>query len=445
MKWFRRISARPPLVQEERNEYPDFSGSDDEAELDQEESPEDDPNPVADPSRCRKRKLDDDDDFMGHGSAEIVYNSSGACPDIASEHNKRVSNHPPKEHILHLPLLIQQLIYSIVLVSEDPYIVLSDGKMVPKPLVYYKIRENNRLVKKELKKHDGTPICRAPGILLVCKQVRELAVPIFYIGNSFKVRISNFYGEGIKEWWQRTEAQRKQAGIESGPLDSNGTMHSVDQYSRNCKPALRDLELTSAALACGTITLHVAYEPNWQNLVTWLNSCIKGNLPKYIPTDLAHNVEGHRLQTVAWLFNITEQYSRFDDQAFDKTIASHRGHLIRDDPGWSIDHVNELDDDDDGMDFFDRAKDDHEMATARDAQLCSVAGSPASSPILTSPSQYQEARETLPSSFLAMERSMKAVDNNEVEDDSDYDMEGGEDTLMDQEEQPGRLVKRQKR
>jgi len=130
-----------------------------------------------------------------------------------------VTNRLPKEHILYLPLLIQQLIYSLVLASEDLYIFLSDGKMVRKPLVYYKIRENNRLVKKELKKHEGTPICRAPGILLVCKQVRGLAVRIFYVSNSFEVRISNFYGEGIKEWWQRTEAQRKQVGIESGPLD----------------------------------------------------------------------------------------------------------------------------------------------------------------------------------------------------------------------------------
>lgn len=196
--------------------------------------------------------------------------------------------------------------------------------MVRKQLVYCKIRENNRLVKKELGKHEGTPICRAPGILLVFKQVREHAVPIFYVGNSFEVRISNFYGEGIKEWWQRTEAQRKQVGIESGPLDSNGTMHSVDQSvmrhpakpllrevadhcllsfpsldSRNHNSAMRNLKPFSAAPACGTIALHVAYEPNWQNLVTWLNSCIKGNLPKYMPTDLAHNVEGHRLQTVA--------------------------------------------------------------------------------------------------------------------------------------------------
>lgn len=204
--------------------------------------------------------------------------------------------------------------------------------------------------------------------------------------------------------------------------------------SRNYKPAFRDLELPSAAPACGTITLLVAYEPNWQNLVTWLNSCIKGNLPKYMPTDLAHNVEGHRLQTVAWLFKITEQYSRCDDQAFDKTIASHRGHLIRDDLGWSVDHVNEVEDDDEGMDFLYGAKYDHEMATARDAQLCSVAGSPAGSPILNSPSQYQDPRENLSPSFLATMRSMKDFDEQEVEDDSDYDMGGDDDT-------PGRAIR----
>lgn len=107
--------------------------------------------------------------------------------------------------------------------------------------------------------------------------------------------------------------------------------------------------------------------------------------------------------------------------------------------------MNEVEDDDEGMYFLYGAKYDHEMATARDAQLCSVAESPAGSPILTSPIQYQDPRENLSSSFLAMERSMKDVDEQEVEDDSDYDMEGGGETLMDQEERTGPIVKRQKR
>lgn len=62
MKSFRRISARFPLIQEERKEDLDFSGSDDEAGLDQEKSSEDNLDPDADTSRCQKRKLDDDDD-----------------------------------------------------------------------------------------------------------------------------------------------------------------------------------------------------------------------------------------------------------------------------------------------------------------------------------------------------------------------------------------------
>lgn len=62
MKSFRRISARLPLIQEERKEDLDFSGSDDEAGLDQEKSSEDNLDPDAGTSRCQKRKLDDDDD-----------------------------------------------------------------------------------------------------------------------------------------------------------------------------------------------------------------------------------------------------------------------------------------------------------------------------------------------------------------------------------------------
>lgn len=83
MKWFRRISARLPLIQEERKEDLDFSRSDDEAGLDQEKSSEDNLDPDAGTSRCQERNLDDDDDFVSDGRAEVVYNSSGACPDIA--------------------------------------------------------------------------------------------------------------------------------------------------------------------------------------------------------------------------------------------------------------------------------------------------------------------------------------------------------------------------
>lgn len=83
MEWFRRISARLPLIREERNEDLDFSDSDDEAGLDQEKSSEDNLDPDAGISRFQKRKLDDDDDFISDGRAEIVYNSSGACPEIA--------------------------------------------------------------------------------------------------------------------------------------------------------------------------------------------------------------------------------------------------------------------------------------------------------------------------------------------------------------------------
>lgn len=75
MDWFRRISARLPLTQEERNEDLDFSGSDNEAGLDQEESSEDNLDPDAGTSICQKRKLDDDDDddFM---SEEVLRSST---------------------------------------------------------------------------------------------------------------------------------------------------------------------------------------------------------------------------------------------------------------------------------------------------------------------------------------------------------------------------------
>lgn len=51
MEGFRRISARLPLIQEERYEDPDFSGSDDEPGLDQGKPSEDNLDPDAGTSR----------------------------------------------------------------------------------------------------------------------------------------------------------------------------------------------------------------------------------------------------------------------------------------------------------------------------------------------------------------------------------------------------------
>lgn len=136
----------------------------------------------------------------------------------------------------------------------------------------------------------------------------------------------------------------------------------------------------------------MAYEPNWQNLVTWLNACIKGLLPKYAPTDLANHPEGHRLQTMAWLFEITALYEKEDDAAFDKTIATHRGHLIRDEARWAVDDVDE------NETAFSAVGDDV-LDKDPKAPICEqseVTSSQTKEPA----SQYQDARETLSFGFF---------------------------------------------
>lgn len=342
------------------------------------------------PARGVKRPANDNLMEVDVEDTDFEYNSSGVCPKDSvsappspiphpanilhdrnkseqraefsqARHNQRVTKRPPIEHLLHLPASIQRRVYSFVLLSDTPYQVAPDGKILPKPVIYWKIRDDHSLTKKELKKHNGTAICKPPGLLTICKQIRKLALDVFYVGNDFEVQVSKFHGEGILKCWERVCAVRKKcytqpimlAGGLPGPsLSENLGTIPVDELRTSLRSAvgraithrwywnsryyaMHHFDPRLTRLPEGKIELEVTYEPDWNNLVTWLNLCIMGRLPAYNPSNLDCEPLGTRLQTVAWLFAIVDQYSKEEWQAFDKTIDTHREHLIRDDPRWA--------------------------------------------------------------------------------------------------------------
>ncbi|PIA90374.1 hypothetical protein CB0940_10953 [Cercospora beticola] len=289
---------------------------------------------------------------------KVVYNSSKVIPAISKMHNDSVSTQPAGEHLLHLPESVQRLIYSFVLVDEAPYDVLPQGHLVPQPLVSWDITDSSQLVKRQHTKSDGTPIREAPGLLTACKQIRELAVPIFFFGNSFNIRVSNFDGLAIQPFWKLMDSHRQQAEKDpillAGSHDELGFFEALQEKSTplldgledhiSSRPtATKECEFTicrlndppTTSLTMGEIKCDLSYEPHWDNLLLWLRECIKGELPPFNPGDLSEHQDGHKLTSIEWLFQITKIYKPTEMDEFLKAIATHRGHLIRDDPRWA--------------------------------------------------------------------------------------------------------------
>ncbi|KAM3415197.1 hypothetical protein BST61_g10317 [Cercospora zeina] len=303
-----------------------------------------------------KRRAEDDKEVIKAGF-NLEYNSSKVVPSISKMHNDSVSTRPAGQHLLHFPQSIQRSIYSFVLVDEDPYRVSADGKILAKPVVSWEIGEDNKLVEKQPADADGLPKRGAPGLLTVCTQIRELAIPILYVGNSFLISVSNFDAVATQPFWKRFDTHCRQAHknpiLLAGYASKTGFLTALQAKSATLLQFLdRDRSLegneTETAnfaihrlsypptipLTPGTLQIALAYEPNWKNLLTWLTGCLQGGLPSYALEDPKVRRE---FKSIESLFNITKLYSPAQMEDFLKTIETHRGHLICDDDRWAED------------------------------------------------------------------------------------------------------------
>ncbi|PPJ50240.1 hypothetical protein CBER1_07180 [Cercospora berteroae] len=402
--------------------------------------------------RGLKRKAENEDEEVHVRGFKVLYNSSKVIPAISRLHNQSVSTQPAGEHLLHLPASVQRLIYSFVLVDDAPYDVLPQGQIVPQPVVSWDVAENHRLVKKDHTKADGTPTRTAPGLLTACKQIRELAIPIFFVGNSFNIQVSNFDGLAIQPFWKPMDSHRQQAEKDpillAGSYDEGEFFDALQEKSASLLEGLGDQVFSSAAhiktdnftichlndppttaLPIRKIKCDLSHEPHWDNLLVWLRECIKGELPPYNPGDLSQHPNRHELTSIEWLFQITKMYQPTEMTEFLKAIATHRGHLIRDDPRWAPEPQHE---------------DIEESQTLRHATpIESQRESPShqlifhSSPPLSKISNvsklemakgYQHARESLGSAFqkstsAASSSSGQRVEVKDSDDEEDTDDE----------------------
>ncbi|KAI5357280.1 hypothetical protein Slin14017_G122890 [Septoria linicola] len=357
MKWFRNNSAGLPVQQtaSSPSQQPSESaqtqlpattaprlGDDDEIEM------------LEAPARGVKRSTEDDMMDIDEEDSDFEYNSSGVCPQDGARHNQRVTKRPPHEHLLHLPQPVQQLICSYVLVSDSPYDVQPDGMMVPKRVIYWKVREDRSLTKKELKKHNGTPICKPPGLLTVSKQVREMALPIFYVGNDFDVMVSDYNGKAIMAWWKRVQKERLRAA--EHPIQLAGSKARLDLHHthaagfRDLSQAFRQDEHSfvlhrlndtrQSDLQLGRVEIDVDGGTNWNNLTTWLDLCHKGQLPPFVSSPYT-DTDGHDLfgeeDAVSHLFDIAKLYPRGESAALHMCVNTHREHLICYNQDWAPD------------------------------------------------------------------------------------------------------------
>ena len=109
-------------------------------------------------------------------------------------------------------------------------------------------------------------------------------------------------------------------------------------------------------------------------------------------------------------------YEKDDDAAFDKTIATHRGHLVRDDARWAVDDVEE-----DEM-AFPAARDDV-LDNALEAPVCEQS-EVVSNKTKELAGHYQNARETLSSGFFKQPWTSLSSDDVDYAEEQDTSIGG---------------------
>ncbi|EGP85870.1 uncharacterized protein MYCGRDRAFT_94789 [Zymoseptoria tritici IPO323] len=212
------------------------------------------------------------------------WNSSGQRPERNAAHNKDIADNFPRGHLLNMPTLVQRRIFAKVLRHDEPLIISPTA-------------EAEREAANDL------------ALLQVCRATRKEAVPLYYVVNSFEVKVENFHASKLLPWYEQAIMHRGNAvampivlaGGEEDctnwwAMEDNKTVVK-DGFKKGQQLQLQRLKpfkdiSTTAQAPRGDIKLAVTYSPNWTNLKEWLHLYHEGRLPNLMNKQLASEDAG---------------------------------------------------------------------------------------------------------------------------------------------------------
>lgn len=295
---------------------------------------------------------------------------------LGVKHNQLMSRGASGPHLLNLPAAVQRRIFAYVIVGDrleypSPYQLDANGKLVAKQSNRYEIRDDRSLVSSGQIKSDGTPIRSPPGLLTVCHQIREMATPIFLVGNSFVLNVQNFDasphekfhekhllelesvdGRSIKLCDVTIPPAYRGGSTYSGHLDPQKKKQNiVTQFSklgrtnmnRNFAILYRPGSNAYTELQPGGALLNVSYDSHWPNLMRWLRLYHQDRLPALtmdLLTRTPANIQDKLLQ-ISYLFTTVDEYQGAQWDDIKKSLECQRRLLAHDDEQWNDDHMQE--------------------------------------------------------------------------------------------------------
>lgn len=202
---------------------------------------------------------------------------------------------------------------------EGPIKVTAKGMLLENEYIKYD-KEGYELSRIQKPKHEIA-------LLQACKDIRSIAVPVFYHVNLFEITLSHFDAATVQSWWNRAQGVRAVIGKERLEIAW------ADDEVKNIKDRLGDFDVLAPGLrewlatesSCGDMLLNFTMkrrtdfdtkpipqraitfnltdsEPSWDNLEEWLRLWHGGQLPGFCGPFIEGVTMTPMLQAVANVF-----------------------------------------------------------------------------------------------------------------------------------------------
>ncbi|SMR58092.1 unnamed protein product [Zymoseptoria tritici ST99CH_3D1] len=255
------------------------------------------------------------------------WNSSGQRPERNAAHNKDIAENYPRGHLLNMPIFVQRRIFAKVLRHDKPLIISPAA---------------------EAEREAGHDLA----LLRACRTIRKEAMPLYYVVNSFEVKVENFNASKLLPWYEQAIIHRGNAVaipiVLAGGEEDCTNWWAMEKnkdlvesgFAKEQQLQLKRLKpfkgiSTTAQASRGDIKLAVTYSPNWINLKEWLHLYHEGKLPNLMKWDIKGSKEEELLEGVVGAFNMMESFIDSKWETAEKALAGIRGYLVRDDKRWA--------------------------------------------------------------------------------------------------------------
>ncbi|KAK5124888.1 hypothetical protein LTR85_001078 [Meristemomyces frigidus] len=190
-----------------------------------------------------------------------------------------------------------------------------------------------------------------PGLTTVCQDIRDLALPAFYLENQFVVQIKHYDVQAVLPWlkrhesFQKEEEKHKTLPVMELPEPPGRTFWLSTYPCAQGEAWLKPYDILRAkeyariipAARSGSIIIHTDGEPNWANLQHWLKLAHAGEVVALKDDDFEGGVQD---AAVKGAFSVIMGLKRYPWKIVAHTLPGLRQTLAAGDARWAADEAS---------------------------------------------------------------------------------------------------------